>query len=105
MFRLIVPSLLESMPTNKESVDTVRSSRAGHTFHERWAARRALQLIFPKDGLFAIAVEGISSTETAAPGDEAEDVADLVLYYGVSAVSTHGTDLWLRFKEGFGLVG
>jgi hypothetical protein len=70
------------MPAIKKNVDTVRSSRAGHTFHERWAARRALQLIFPKDGLFAIAVEGISSTETATPGDEAEDVADLVLYYG-----------------------
>lgn len=70
------------MPKIDDQIDTVRSSRAGHTFHERWAARRALQLIFPKDGLFAIAVEGISSTETATPGDEAEDVADLVLYYG-----------------------
>lgn len=65
-----------------ENIDTVRSSRAGHTFHERWTARKALQLIFPKDRLFAIAVEGISSTETASPGAEAEDVADLVLYYG-----------------------
>lgn len=65
-----------------EDIDTVRASRAGHTFHERWAARRALQLIFPNDDLFAIAVEGISSTETANPGARAEDVADLVLYYG-----------------------
>ncbi|MER8601219.1 NACHT domain-containing protein [Mesorhizobium sp. M1339] len=70
------------MPKIDDSIDKVRSSRAGHTFHERWAARRALQLIFPKDRLFAIAVEGISSTETANPGAEAEDVADLVLYYG-----------------------
>lgn len=70
------------MATRGKKIDTVRSSRAGHTFHERWAARRALQLIFPKDRLFAIAVEGLSSTETATPGDEAEDVADLVLYYG-----------------------
>lgn len=65
-----------------EDIATVRASRAGHTFHERWAARRALQLVFPKDGLFAIAVEGISSTETASPGARAEEVADLVLYYG-----------------------
>lgn len=65
-----------------ENVDTVRASRAGHTFHERWAARRALQLVFPNDDLFAIAVEGISSTETASPGVRAEEVADLVLYYG-----------------------
>lgn len=72
------------MPTvdDSDEIDTVRASRAGHTFHERWAARRALQLVFPKDNLFAIAVEGLSSTETAKPGDKAEEVADLVLYYG-----------------------
>lgn len=71
-----------NMPNGDEGIDTVRASRAGHTFHERWAARRALQLVFPNDELFAIAVEGISSTETASPGVWAEDVADLVLYYG-----------------------
>lgn len=71
-----------SMPYSDESIDSVRASRAGHTFHERWAARRALQLVFPNDDLFAIAAEGISSTETASPGTWAEDVADLVLYYG-----------------------
>lgn len=72
------------MPTIdiRDEIDTVRASRAGHTFHDRWAARRALQLVFPKDKLFAIAVEGLSSTETANPGDKAEEVADLVLYYG-----------------------
>jgi hypothetical protein len=70
------------MPNIDEDIDTVRASRAGHTFHERWAARRALQLVFPNDALFAIAVEGISSTETASPGARAEEVADLVLYYG-----------------------
>lgn len=62
--------------------DSVRASRGGHTYHERWAARRALQLVFPNDGLYAIAVEGISSTETAGPGASGEEVADLVLYYG-----------------------
>ena len=70
------------MPNIDADIDTVRASRAGHTFHERWAARRALQLVFPNDDLFAIAVEGISSTETASPGARAEEVADLVLYYG-----------------------
>ncbi len=70
------------MPNINENIDTVRTSRAGHTFHERWPARRALQLVFPNDGLFAIAVEGISSTETATLGPSAEEVADLVLYYG-----------------------
>jgi len=70
------------MPNIDADIDTVRASRAGHTFHERWAARRALQLVFPNDDLFAIAVEGISSTETASSGARAEEVADLVLYYG-----------------------
>ncbi|MFL9498802.1 ATP-binding protein [Rhodopseudomonas palustris] len=65
-----------------DSVGVVSASRAGHTFHERWAARRAMQLVFPRDRLKAIAVEGLSHTETADPGVEAEDVADLVLYYG-----------------------
>lgn len=70
------------MPNIDEDIGTTRASRAGHTFHERWAARRSLQLVFPNDDLFAIAVEGISSTETASPGARAEEVADLVLYYG-----------------------
>ncbi|WP_165828113.1 NACHT domain-containing protein [Rhodovulum sp. BSW8] len=64
------------------AIEPVRASRAGHTFHERWAARRALQLVFPKDDLFAIAVEGLSTNETAELGKEAEDIADLILYYG-----------------------
>jgi hypothetical protein len=65
-----------------QTVDSVRASRGGHTFHERWAARRALQLVFPQDRLKAIAVEGLSTSETAEPGAAAGEVADLVLYYG-----------------------
>jgi hypothetical protein len=41
-----------------------------------------LQLLFPTDGLNAIAVEGISTSETSRPGKRAEEVADLVFYYG-----------------------
>lgn len=65
-----------------KGIDKVRVSRAGHTFHERWAARRALQLVFPKDNLFAIVVEGLSPNETLKLGQEAEDIADLILFYG-----------------------
>lgn len=64
------------------SIDKVRVSRAGHTFHERWAARRALQLVFPNDNLFAIVVEGLSPNEHLKLGQEAEDIADLTLFYG-----------------------
>jgi hypothetical protein len=78
-----VKDAITIMPNIDEDIDTVRASRAGHTFHERWAARRALQLVFPNDDLFAIAVEGISSTDAASPGVRAEEVADLVLYYGL----------------------
>ena len=63
-------------------IDKVRVSRAGHTFHERWAARRALQLVFPKDDLFAVVVEGLSPYESLKLGKEAEDIADLILFYG-----------------------
>ena len=64
------------------SIEKVRASRAGHTFHERWTARRALKLVFPQDDLHAIAIEGLSTSDPAYPGNAAEEVADLVLYYG-----------------------
>jgi hypothetical protein len=35
-----------------------------------------------QDRLKAIAVEGLSTSETAEPGAAAEEIADLVLYYG-----------------------
>ncbi len=70
------------MSKGVRSIDKVRVSRAGHTFHERWAARRALQLAFPKDNLFAIVVEGLSPNEHLNLGQEAEDIADLTLFYG-----------------------
>ena len=70
-------------------IDKVRVSRAGHTFHERWAARRALQLVFPKDNLFAIIVEGLSPNERLKLRQEAEDIADLILFYG--------DDVFLKF--------
>ncbi len=72
------------MAVNKSArrIDKVRVSRAGHTFHERWAARRALQLVFPKDNLFAVVIEGLSPNEQLKLGQEAEDIADLILFYG-----------------------
>lgn len=63
-------------------IDKNRAARAGHTFHERWAARRALQLVFPKDNLFAVVIEGLSPNELLKLGQEAEDIADLTLFYG-----------------------
>ncbi|MCR9195034.1 MAG: NACHT domain-containing protein [Hyphomonas sp.] len=41
-----------------------------------------MQLVFPDDDLYAIAVEGLSTSETAKPGTDADDVADLTLFFG-----------------------
>ena len=80
-------------------IDKVRVSRAGHTFHERWAARRALQLVFPKDNLFAIVVEGLSPNERLKLGQKAEDIADLILFYGNGdSFETCTTQQILQFK-------
>lgn len=63
-------------------IDKVRASRDGHEFHEAWAARRALQLVLPKDGLIGIAVEGLAPEDQKNAAAETVEVADLVLYYG-----------------------
>lgn len=65
------------------SIDNTRASREGHEYHEAWTARRALELLLPKDGLIAIAVEGLSTDDdgdgvTAA----AVEIADLSIYFG-----------------------
>lgn len=70
------------MSDNLTDIDVVRVSRAGHTFHERWAARRALQLVFPKDELHSLVIEGLSPPDRGSLGSDTEDVADLVLYFG-----------------------
>lgn len=60
--------------------------RHGSRFaHERWAARRALQLVLPQDDLYAIAVEGLSTREESKAATVIEEIADLALYYGNAA--------------------
>ena len=63
-------------------IDKVRASREGHHFHEAWAARRALELLAPKDNLVGIAVEGLSPVDQTSSDDATDEIADLVLYYG-----------------------
>lgn len=90
------------MNKSAKKIDKVRVSRAGHTFHERWASRRALQLVFPKDNLFAIIVEGLSPNESLKLGQKAEDVADLTLFYGSGdtfATCTAQQTLQFKYKE------
>lgn len=63
-------------------IDTVGPSRDGHEFHEAWAARKAMQLLLPQDGLIGIAVEGLSERDESHASQATVDVADLTLYYG-----------------------
>ncbi|HSL02567.1 MAG TPA: NACHT domain-containing protein [Nitrospiraceae bacterium] len=67
---------------NRGKIDKVRASRDGHEFHEAWAARKALQLVMPTDGLVGIAVEGLAPADQADASAETVEIADLVLYYG-----------------------
>lgn len=65
------------------SSNSIRPSKEGHAYHEAWAARRALELLRPRDGLCAIAVEGLSCEEPAdGVTDAATEIADLGLYFG-----------------------
>jgi hypothetical protein len=54
--------------------ELVRYSRAGDTFHYRWAARRCLRLINPKSPLKCIVIEGSKEREIA--GEYVIDVAE-----------------------------
>ena len=67
---------------NRGKIDKVRASRDGHEFHEAWAARKALQLIMPTDGLVGVAVEGLAPADQVDASAETVEIADLVLYYG-----------------------
>jgi hypothetical protein len=44
-------------------IDKVRASREGHTYHDTWTARVALELLVPTTDLAAVAVEGFSTED------------------------------------------
>ena len=73
------------MPKRSQVRDTVRPSRDGHEFHEAWTARKAMQLLLPRDGLVGIAVEGLSEEDQSIASAGAVEVADLTVYYGKDA--------------------
>ena len=73
------------MPKRSQVRDTVRPSRDGHEFHEAWTARKAMQLLLPRDGLVGIAVEGLSEEDQSIASAGAVEVADLTVYYGEDA--------------------
>lgn len=63
-------------------IDKVRASRAGHEFHENWAARKSLELLLGTSGLSGVAVEGFAPEDQGRLSQHAVDIADVTLYYG-----------------------
>ena len=58
--------------------------------------------MFPKNNLFAIIVEGLSPNERLKLRQEAEDIADLILFYGggdTFATCTAQQILQFKYKE------
>ena len=47
-------------------IDKVCASKAGHAFHEAWAARTALELLPPATDLVAITLEGFGAGDERA---------------------------------------
>jgi len=62
------------LATKQIKSELVRYSRAGDTFHYRWAARRCLRLIYPKSLLRHVVIEG--SKEPKLAGEYVIDVAE-----------------------------
>ena len=73
------------MPKKSQGTDTVRASREGHSFHDAWTARKAMQLLLPTNELIGIAVEGLSEEDQARASAGTVEIADLTVYYGQDA--------------------
>ena len=79
-------------------IDKVRASKAGHAFHEAWAARTALELLPPSTDLSAIISRGFRRARRAEPGNWRGRVADLVRYYGATDVAWAHRVTVVQFK-------
>jgi hypothetical protein len=66
-------------------IDTVRASKDGHQFHEAWVARCSLGLLLSRNGLYAIAVEGLAEGDDEGLSGETVEIADATFYYGEGA--------------------
>jgi hypothetical protein len=68
------------VPPGPSRIDKVRASREGHTYHDTWTARVALELLVPTTTLSAVAVEGLSTEDAPIASSAATEIADLVRY-------------------------
>lgn len=86
-------------------IDKVRASKAGHAYHEAWAARTALELLLPKTELVAITLEGFDYIDEADLGTGAVEIADLVRYYGHSDIARATRVEVVQFKYSIANAG
>ncbi|WP_431260169.1 hypothetical protein ACQ86G_08465 [Roseateles chitinivorans] len=87
-----------------KKVDKLRASKAGHAFHEAWAARSALELLPPTTDLCAITLEGFDSRDEEHLGEGAVEIADLVRYHGASDVGRSHRVTVVQFKYSIALA-
>ena len=80
------------------TIDKVRASKAGHAFHEAWAARSALELLPPSTDLTAITLEGFDERDERSLGTGAVEIADLVRYHGATDVARAHRVTVVQFK-------
>lgn len=80
------------------AIDNVRASKAGHAFHEAWAARTALELLPPSTDLTAITLEGFDEKDEQSLGTGAVEIADLVRYHGATDVASAHKVTVVQFK-------
>lgn len=94
--------MLDRMTSENESltvaIDKVRASRDGHSYHEMWAARVALELLHPSSTLRILTVEGFSIEDEPSVSDSATEIADLVRYRNGIDINTASSIEVLQLK-------
>lgn len=80
------------------AIDKVRASKAGHAYHEAWAARTALELLPPSTDLSSITLEGFAERDEQELGTGAVEIADLVRYHGGTQVANSHRVIVVQFK-------
>jgi hypothetical protein len=88
----------DDIGTTPIEIDKVRASKAGHAFHEAWAARTALELLPPSTDLTAITLEGFDEQDEQSLGTGAVEIADLVRYHGATDVARAHRVTVVQFK-------
>lgn len=88
----------EDLSATPIAIDKVRASKAGHAYHEAWAARTALELLPPSTDLTAITLEGFDEQDERELGAGTVEIADLVRYHGGTDVAQARRVTVVQFK-------